>query len=90
MAQAWWQALPLAILLLRTSDERFRGRIMGVRMMAIYPLPLGLLIAGNLIPRIGYQATAVGLITLGLLLTLAIALAWRHDLLQRDAPANAV
>ncbi len=82
--------LPLAILLLRTSDERFRGRIMGVRMMAIYPLPLGLLIAGNLIPRIGYQATAVGLITLGLVLTLAIALAWRRDLLQRDAPANAV
>jgi predicted MFS family arabinose efflux permease len=82
--------LPLAILLLRTSDERFRGRIMGVRMMAIYPLPLGLLIAGNLIPRIGYQATAVGLIILGLVLTLAIALTWRRDLLQRDAPGNAV
>jgi predicted MFS family arabinose efflux permease len=82
--------LSLAILLLRTSDERFRGRIMGVRMLAIYPLPLGLLIAGNLIPRFGYQATALGLITLGLVLTLAIALAWRRDLLQRDAPANAV
>ena len=82
--------LTLAILLLRTSDVRFRGRIMGVRMMAIYPLPLGLLIAGSLIPRIGYQTTAVGLILLGLALTLVIAMTWRRDLITLDAPGNAV
>jgi hypothetical protein len=82
--------LTLAILLLRTSDVRFRGRIMGVRMMAIYPLPLGLLIAGRLIPRIGYQTTAVGLILLGLALTLVIAMTWRRDLITLDAPGNAV
>lgn len=82
--------LTLAILLLRTSDARFRGRIMGVRMMAIYPLPLGLLIAGNLIPNIGYQATAVGLIVMGLVLTLVIAMTWRRDLIRLDAPGNAV
>ena len=35
----------LAIILLRTSEARFRGRIMGVRMLAIYSLPLGLLVA---------------------------------------------
>ncbi len=79
----------LAILLLRTSEERFRGRIMGVRMLAIYPLPLGLLIAGALIPVIGFRVTATILVVSGLLLTLAIAAAWRNDLVRRDAVGNA-
>jgi hypothetical protein len=38
--------LALSIMLLRSSDQRFRGRVMGVRMLAIYTLPLGLLAAG--------------------------------------------
>jgi predicted MFS family arabinose efflux permease len=79
----------LAIILLRTSDERLRGRIMGVRMLAIYTLPLGLLIAGLLIPSIGYQATALLLVGSGLLLTLEIAVSWRRDLIRRDAVGNA-
>ena len=37
----------LQIMLLREAGERFRGRVMGVRMMAIYSLPLGLLAAGR-------------------------------------------
>jgi predicted MFS family arabinose efflux permease len=80
--------LPLSLILLRTSDVRFRGRIMGVRMMAIYPLPLGLLLTGALIPRIGYQWTAVSLVITGLLLTLMLALTWRRDLIDPDAVSN--
>ena len=79
----------LAIMLIRTSDERFRGRIMGVRMLAIYTLPIGLLAAGWLIPQIGYRATALGLVIAGLLLTLEIAVSWRRDLIRADAAANA-
>ncbi|MGE0765842.1 MAG: MFS transporter [Hyphomicrobiaceae bacterium] len=79
----------LAILLLRTSEERFRGRIMGVRMLAIYTLPLGLLIAGGMIPRIGYHATALTFVLAGLALTAQIAVTWRADLIQRDAIGNA-
>ena len=79
----------LAIMLIRTSEERFRGRIMGVRMLAIYTLPIGLLLAGWLIPLIGYQATALGLVIAGLLLTLEIAVSWRRDLIRPDAAANA-
>ncbi|MBS0243580.1 MAG: MFS transporter [Proteobacteria bacterium] len=79
----------LAIMLLRTSEERFRGRIMGVRMLAIYTLPLGLLIAGAAIPRFGYQATAMVLVIAGLLLTFAIAILWREDLVRPTALANA-
>jgi MFS family permease len=79
----------LAIILLRTSGERFRGRIMGVRMLAIYTLPLGLLIAGAMIPQIGYHATAMIFVVSGLLLTLQIAVTWRDDLIRRDAIGNA-
>jgi Na+/melibiose symporter-like transporter len=80
--------LSLAILLLRTSEARFRGRIMGVRMLAIYPLPLGLLIAGALIPVTGFVSAALGMIALGMLLLGLLAFAWRADLLPRRAPAN--
>ena len=45
------------VLLLRASEPHLRGRIMGVRMLAIYSLPLGLLTAGWLIGRIGFHAT---------------------------------
>jgi MFS family permease len=78
----------LAIILLRTSEERFRGRIMGVRMLAIYTLPLGLLIAGVMIPSIGYHATAIIFVVAGLLLTLEIAVTWRAALLAKDAVGN--
>ena len=39
--------VPLSIILLRAAGEKFRGRVMGVRMMAIYSLPIGLLAAGR-------------------------------------------
>ena len=45
---------PLAAVMLRSSDEAMRGRVMGVRMLAIWGLPLGLLAAGPLIERFGY------------------------------------
>ena len=76
--------LALSMLLLRSSDQRFRGRIMGVRMLAIYPLPVGLLVAGALIPRIGYGGTAAVMLCCGLLLLAAIGVGWRHALWRRD------
>jgi predicted MFS family arabinose efflux permease len=82
--------LALSLLLLRSTDQRFRGRIMGVRMLAIYPLPLGLLVAGALIPRIGYGWTASLMLGSGLLLAGAIGLAWRAHLWRADAPGNAL
>ena len=78
----------LSIVLLRTTEERFRGRIMGVRMLAIYTLPLGLMAAGALIPLAGYQTTGLLYAVIGLVLTLAIGAAWRHELLPRAAIAN--
>ena len=81
--------LALAVLLMRGSDERFRGRVMGVRMLAIYTLPLGLLAAGALIPVLGFRGLVMGYVGLGLAMVAAIALTWRSVLLPSDAGANA-
>jgi MFS family permease len=80
--------VPLTVVLLRSSGERFRGRIMGVRMLAIYSLPIGLVTAGALIERFGFPATATFYSVVGLLFTLLIALRWRAHLWPLDAPAN--
>jgi hypothetical protein len=65
-----------------------RGRVMGVRMLAIWGLPLGLLVAGPMIARFGYAATTFVYAGLGLAATLAIAWRWRDSLWHRSAAAN--
>ena len=81
--------VPMSAMLVRTSDPRHRGGVLGLRMLAIYGLPLGLLAASPLIEAFGYAHmvtayTMVGLVAIGLIL-------WRwHDVLWPDAaPANA-
>ncbi len=62
---------------------------MGMRMLAIYGLPIGLLGAGTLIDRIGFAPTATLYCVLGIALTLVIAIRWRAALWPLEAPANA-
>lgn len=81
--------ITIAVILMRTASEHFRGRVMGVRMLAIYSLPLGLLAAGSLIDAIGFVATGTLYVSAGLALLLAIALHWRTELWHVHAPANA-
>jgi predicted MFS family arabinose efflux permease len=76
----------LTVILLRSSDPRLRGRIVGVRMLAIYSLPLGLLAAGALIERIGFEATVTAYAAIGLAFTVLIAVRWRGSLWQMQAP----
>jgi len=80
--------VPMSVMLLNSAGERFRGRVMGVRMLAIYGVPIGLLIAGVLIEQIGFAWTASLYCAVGLVLTGSIALYWRADLWPREAPAN--
>jgi MFS family permease len=70
------------VILLRASSPRYRGRVMGVRMLAIYSLPLGLLAAGVLIGWIGFRATASLYAVVGLAFTVVIAIRWRASLWQ--------
>jgi predicted MFS family arabinose efflux permease len=81
--------ISIAVILMRTASENFRGRVMGVRMMVIYGLPIGLLAAGSLIDEIGFAMTGTLYAAAGLALMLAIVLHWRADLWHVHAPANA-
>jgi predicted MFS family arabinose efflux permease len=80
--------VPMAALLLRHADERYRGRVIGIRMFAIYGLPLGLLFAGPLITYLGFVPMALIYCVLGAALSGWIALRWRRDLWLADAPVN--
>ena len=69
--------------LLSAAGDRFRGRVMGVRTLAVYGLPLGLMGSGALIDRIGYPLTISVSAAVGLLFTLLIGLKWRASMWQR-------
>jgi Na+/melibiose symporter-like transporter len=80
--------IPINALLLRTSDERYRGRIMGIRMMAIYGNLPGLLLAGPLIANFGFRTMATGYCLFGIVFAVLIGLYWRKHLWQSGAAAN--
>ena len=79
----------MATILLRNSDPKYRGRIMGVRMLAIYSNMPGILLAGFLIPRIGFAQVAAAYCVFGILAVIAIVYYWRTSLWSKEAPANA-
>ena len=69
--------IAMSVTLLRITPEHFRGRIMGVRMLAVYGLPLGLLAAGVLVDGAGFPISVGIYALLGILCTGCIALIWR-------------
>ncbi len=80
--------IPMTAMLLRNSDVQFRGRIMGIRMLALYGNLPGLLLSGPLIAGFGYPITATIYCAIGLAFTLLIAVRWRAHLWRLEAPAN--
>jgi MFS family permease len=80
--------IPMAVLLLRVADPKFRGRVMGVRMLAVYGLPIGLLLSGPLVERVGFSLTGSLYSLLGIGFTLVIAVSWRAHLWHPAAAAN--
>jgi len=82
--------IAMTAVLLANAGDGFRGRVMGVRMLAVYGLPLGLLASGFLIERIGYPLTVSAAAGIGLLFTLLIGIRWRTSLwTRRRQPAGA-
>jgi hypothetical protein len=69
--------------LLPAADPRFRGRVVGVRTLAVYGLPLGLLAAGAVIERAGYAPTISLFCGVGLAMTGLIGVRWRASLWRR-------
>ena len=80
--------ISMATMLIRNCDEKFRGRIMGIRMLAIYGNIPGLLLAGWLIQRIDYPLTGTLYGATALILIVALTARWRTQLWLRDAAAN--
>jgi len=80
--------LPMALLLLRDAPPELRGRIMGMRTQAVYGLPIGLLLAGPLIERVGFPTAATLYGLAGLICTLLIVWRWRSHLWSTTAAGN--
>ena len=83
-----WCLVPLAVVMLRGASDDMRGRVMGMRMLAIWGLPLGLLASGPVIAHIGYAACTALYAALGLAATFCIGWRWRGAIWQRGAVAN--
>lgn len=80
--------IPMSVILLRVTNPGLRGCVMGVRMLAVYGMPLGLLLSGPLVEWAGFTTTGTLYSVLGIVFTLVIAVWWRADLWNRAAPVN--
>jgi predicted MFS family arabinose efflux permease len=74
----------LSGVLLRDVEGRFRARVMGIRMLAVYGMPLGLLLSGPLIERFGYDVTVTLYVAGGIVMTVWIGTRWRRSLWVRS------
>ena len=80
--------IPVASIMIRETEAKFWGRMMGIRMLAIWGLPAGLLLSGPLINAIGFRATAMLYPAAGIVLTLLMVWHWRDALWAKNANAN--
>jgi len=76
--------ISMSVALLVATSIEFRGRVMGLRMLAVYGLPLGLVAGGALVERIGFTPQATLYALLGLAATTAITYHWRAVLWHRQ------
>jgi hypothetical protein len=61
---------------------------MGVRMLAVYGLPLGMLLSGPLIEHVGFSLTGTLFSVAGIGFTILIVSRWRRHLWHPEAAAN--
>jgi hypothetical protein len=81
--------IPMAVLLLRVANPAFRGRVMGVRMLAVYGMAIGLLAAGPMVEHTGFAVTGTIFSIVGIVFTVLIGVTWRRHLWDVGADANA-
>jgi Na+/melibiose symporter-like transporter len=80
--------IPMAAMILRTTEAQYRARVMGIRMLAIYGNLVGLLIAGPLIAHGGYGLMATLFCTFGLTFIVIITLRWSTHFWHTEALGN--
>ena len=72
----------MAMLILRYTSEDMRSRVLGVRQLAVYGLPLGLVISGFVSENFHVVAALIGNAVVGLLLLAFVLIAWPRPLLD--------
>jgi predicted MFS family arabinose efflux permease len=70
----------MSVILIGQLEKHMRGRVIGVRILAIYGVPIGLLGTGYLIDIIGFQYTTDLYVAIGVLFTSLIWFKWRKAL----------
>ena len=72
----------MAMLILRYTSEDMRSRVLGVRQLAVYGLPLGLVISGFVSENFHVVAALIGNAVVGLLLLAFVLITWPRPLLH--------
>ena len=70
--------LAMSVTLLRTTPAQFRGRVLGVRKLAVYGLPTGLLGYGVLIEWVGFPVAVSTCAVIAATLSVVIGVRWRE------------
>ena len=70
--------LSMAGLIIQAAAAKLRGRVLGVRMLAVYGLAIGLPIAGGLIDQVGYASTVLIFVAVDIAAGALIAFKWRR------------
>ncbi len=70
--------LSMAGLIIQSAEAKLRGRVLGVRMLAVYGLAIGLPIAGGLIDQVGYPTTVLVFVAVDIAAGALIAFKWRR------------
>lgn len=79
---------PLAGVMLRATEPQYRGRVMGMRILAILGLPLGLLLAGPFIEQFGFAWTWGVYSAVGVGCAVSMIWIWRDSLWTKTCVAN--
>ena len=72
----------MAMLILRYTSEDMRSRVLGVRQLAVYGLPLGLVISGFVSENFDVVAALIGNAVVGLLMLAFVLITWPRPLLH--------
>ena len=74
----------IAMMLLSLTPDNLRGRVMGLRQLAVYSLPLGLLISGTIAEKWGVKAAIFVDGLLGVVLIIGCFIVWPEILKVRS------
>jgi predicted MFS family arabinose efflux permease len=72
--------ISMSVILLLSTEADYRGRVQGVRTLAVYGLPLGLLFGGALIEWIGVEAQVIIFSLIGFVGVMLALVLWRNAL----------